>query len=235
VANTDRGVLGILGGMGPLASAEFVRNLYELNVTSKEQLMPRIILDSDPSFPDRTEAITTGRHREMADFLQNRLGGLAAGGAHRIVIACVTAHHFLDLVDPPIRSRVVSLVTTTVRELSARQGRFLLLATEGTRRSCVFERAPAWPSVASRVAWPTPSDQDTVHKLIYGIKSRTGDNDIVPVVDKLRTQYGCTGLILGCTEFHLYARPLMARFGAGNIVDALWAIADSHPSAADAT
>lgn len=227
MAEKDRGVLGILGGMGPLASAEFVRNLYELNVTAKEQLMPRIILDSDPSFPDRTEAIVAGRHREMADFLQNRLDGLAVGGAHRIVIACVTAHHFLDLIDPPIRSRVVSLVTTTVRELSARPGRFLLLATEGTRRSRVFEHASAWPSVASRVAWPTPDDQDTVHKLIYGIKSRTGDSDIVTVVDELRTRYGCTGLVLGCTEFHLYARPLMARYGADNVVDPLWAIADS--------
>ena len=49
-----RTILGILGGMGPLASAEFVRSVYELNVQTKEQASPVCVLYSDPTIPDRT-------------------------------------------------------------------------------------------------------------------------------------------------------------------------------------
>lgn len=53
-------LLGVLGGMGPLASAEFVNTVYRLNMTEPEQQAPALVLRSDPSIPDRTAAILSG-------------------------------------------------------------------------------------------------------------------------------------------------------------------------------
>lgn len=58
--------LGILGGMGPLASAEFLRTLYELNITYPEQNSLSCILLSDPTIPDRTQAILDGSIEEIS-------------------------------------------------------------------------------------------------------------------------------------------------------------------------
>ena len=60
-AKSQRKIMAIIGGMGPLASAAFLSSIYERSLRAEEQLSPRILLLSDPSFPDRTRAILDGR------------------------------------------------------------------------------------------------------------------------------------------------------------------------------
>ncbi|MFF0436258.1 aspartate/glutamate racemase family protein [Streptomyces sp. NPDC004327] len=220
------GVLGVLGGMGPLSSAEFLRTVYASRWAGPEQTRPRVLLDSDPAFPDRTEAIRLGRVREMTERLEARLRDLLAQGADQVVVICFTAHHFLRLIDPALRERVVSLVDLTVAELAASPGRFLLLSTEGSRLAGVFERAPGWDEVAHRVVRPDPEDQALVHRLIYRMKHEGPlPDEVLPPVDRLLRRYACSGTVLGCTEFHLVSRELTARYGPDRTVDALRTLA----------
>ncbi|WP_327688682.1 aspartate/glutamate racemase family protein [Streptomyces tubercidicus] len=219
-------VLGVLGGMGPLASAEFLRTLYAGEWHGPEQSRPRVLLDSDPAFPDRTEAIRQGRAREMTERLEDRLSQLLERGADQVVVVCFTAHHFLPLVDPALRGRVVSLVETTAAELAGATGRFLMLSTEGTRRARIFESQPGWDAVAPRVVRPDEDDQARVHHLIYRMK-RHGPlpHEALPEVARLMRRHDCTGVILGCTEFHLVSRELTKRYGPARTVDALRTLA----------
>src|SRR5215210_6912814 len=108
------GRLGIIGGMGPLASAEFVGTLYRLNLLETEQETPSCILLSDPTFPDRTEAILAGSVDVLAERLEQTLRALLDQGVDRIVIACVTIHHVLPLVPEPLRLKVISLLDLMV-------------------------------------------------------------------------------------------------------------------------
>src|SRR5689334_6778827 len=57
----EREVWGVLGGLGPLASAEFLATIYEHADASEEQRLPAVLLFSDPAIPDRTEALLCGR------------------------------------------------------------------------------------------------------------------------------------------------------------------------------
>src|SRR5260221_377430 len=104
------GMLGILGGMGPLASAEFLKTIYRLNLSGSEQEAPSCVLLSAPSFPDRTAAILNGSTAILVTRLTQALEELASLGAERIVIACVTIHHLLPDVPERLRRRVVSLL-----------------------------------------------------------------------------------------------------------------------------
>src|SRR4051794_1138934 len=121
-------MLGILGGMGPLASAELIKTIYRLNISGPEQDAPRCVLLSDPSFPDRTEAILKGDTRELARRLTAALGDLSDRGAERIVIACVTIHHVLPEVPEELRRKVISLIDLAIDEVAASQKTHLLLA-----------------------------------------------------------------------------------------------------------
>ena len=217
--------LGVLGGMGPLASAEFVRTVYRLH-SGPDQSHPRLLLDSDPAFPDRTEAIRTGRTAELVDRMDTRLRELLARGADRLVIACYTAHHVLDEIDPVVRASIVSLVDTALAALATTSGRFLLLCTEGTRQARVFQRAPGWAAVSDRVVEPDAADQHRLHQLIYRMKHYGPlPLEAVAEVDRLLARYGCVGTVLGCTEFHLVSEEFTARYGVSATVDALRHIA----------
>ncbi|HVH13705.1 MAG TPA: hypothetical protein VM759_11665, partial [Longimicrobium sp.] len=79
-------VLGIVGGLGPLASAEFVRTVYRCATWEREQDAPRVLLDSNPAFPDRTSAFLAGEEHTVSPMLEEVLSGLLERGATQLVI-----------------------------------------------------------------------------------------------------------------------------------------------------
>jgi aspartate racemase len=210
-AMSRAGHLGILGGMGPLASAEFVHTVYRLNLVEPEQAAPVLVLHSDPSIPDRTAAILSGDTRELTKRLIAALEALVAGGAHRIVIPCVTIHHVLPEVPAHLRTRVVSLIDLTVDALRAAQGTYLLLATTGTRQAHIFERHSGWGEVASHVRFLDEGDQFRLHEAIYRFKQNDPLEPFMPWLESLLGKYGTEGLVFGCTELHLFQRQLSHR------------------------
>jgi aspartate racemase len=228
---TSRGALGVLGGMGPLATAEFIRTIYETNLAPVEQSMPRVITDCDPGLlPDRTQAISDRDDARLARRLEERLRRLSAAGATRTVLACVTAHHFLGRVSPGPRDQVISLITVMVQALAQAPDPVVLLATRGTLQARIFQREPGWLEVASRVVVPAPADQDLIHRLVYRAKQlQAGADEVTALTDRLCERYGCAGVALGCTEFHLYGRALTARYGPARVVDPLRHVAAGLP------
>ncbi|HKH48109.1 MAG TPA: aspartate/glutamate racemase family protein [Thermoanaerobaculia bacterium] len=216
-------LLGILGGMGPLASAELVHTIYRLNMVEPEQRAPALLLHSDPSIPDRTTAILAGDMRELTERLTAALEHLVACGAQRIIIACITAHHVLPEVPEPLRDRVVSLLDLVVDEICAASGPHLLLVTLGTRRARIFEGHERWGEVAGRVLFLDDEDQHRLHEALYRFKQNEPVEPLIPWLESLPGKYGAEGLIFGCTELHLVQRALAHRSGHGalRIIDPL--------------
>jgi len=204
-------LLGILGGMGPLASAELVYTIYRLNMVEPEQGAPALLLHSDPSIPDRTTAILAGDTRELTARLTAALEHLVAGGAQRIIIACVTAHHVLPEMPEPLRARVVSLLDLVIDEIHATSGPYLLLATLGTRRARIFESHERWGEVAERVLFLDDEDQHRLHEALYRFKQNEPVEPLIPWLESLPGKYSAEGLIFGCTELHLVQRNLASR------------------------
>ena len=221
-------LLGIVGGLGPLASAELLATIYRLAPPEREQDAPRCLLLSDPSFPDRTEAILRGETGELARRLGAAVAALLDQGAARVVIACVTIHRVLPELPEGLRRRVVSLIDLVVEELRADPRERLLLATTGSRAGGVFTAHPRWGEAAAGVRHPEPADQEALHAWLYRLKRGEPPEAAIPFVDALRERYRVEGLVFGCTELHLLQRPLAARGEAatpGRFVDPLMTVA----------
>ena len=220
-------LLGIVGGLGPLASAELLATIYRLEPPEREQDAPRCLLLSDPSFPDRTEAILRGETGELARRLADAVASLLAQGAERVVIACVTVHRVLPELPEELRRRVVSLVDLVVEELRADPRERLLLATTGSREGGVFSGHPRWGEVAALVRHLEPADQEELHGCLYRLKRGEPPEAAIPFVEELEARYRTEGLVFGCTELHLLQRPLAARGEPtdGRIVDPLMTVA----------
>jgi aspartate racemase len=205
------GSLGVLGGMGPLASAEFMKTIYELNNADTEQQMPICVLYSDPTIPDRTEAIIGNSSEILASRLVEALDRLCLFNVKKIVIPCVTAHCFLHSIPPHIRNRVVSLVDIIMDEILTRKGEYLLVCSQGTYTANIFQHHPLWRQAKRHILMPDQGDRNVIHNLIYDIKKGTNSDRTVSIFDTLLSKYQTKAFIAGCTEVHLLVKYLTKR------------------------
>jgi aspartate racemase len=205
-----QGVLGIVGGMGPLASAEFLKTIYEYSLGDYEQSAPAVMLYSDPSFPDRTQALLAGSSRVLLEQLIEALHQLRHMGAYRIVICCITIHQLLPALPPELRRDVISLIDVIFDDLSLAREKHLLFCTTGTRQLGIFNQHERWERLRDFIVWPDEADQRTVHQLIYQVKRNRNVRDLFSTFESLLTKYNLDSFITGCTEMHLLAKSFMA-------------------------
>ncbi|RYF42849.1 MAG: aspartate/glutamate racemase family protein [Comamonadaceae bacterium] len=218
--------VGILGGMGPAAGADFVRLFVEActellrarGVPVTDQAYPEHWLAQVP-VPDRSTALRIAadmpaRPLEAMKQVAARLGAL---GARTLAIACNTAHawhgalqaSFPELeVIHGVREVATALARRGVREAG-------LLATEGTYGSGVYQRELEAAGLRCHV--PMAAEQQLLMEGIYrGVKA--GDIPLAQarfeaVARALSQRHGAATLILGCTEIPLALRPGAATVG----------------------
>jgi aspartate racemase len=218
VARSQRNeVVGIVGGMGPLSSAEFLKAIYENCVCEREQETPKVIMYSDPTIPDRTEAILAGDYNEVLDKLVASLRALSFLGATQMIVCCVTAHKMLKHLPPDLKVKLVSLLDVTFEQIIQSPERRLLLCSKGTRQTRLFEDHELWPATQDHIVLPDERDQDLIHhELIYQVKKRRNVYELAPVLKSLLAKYRVDSFISGCTEMHIVARRLVFTNGNGN-------------------
>jgi aspartate racemase len=212
-------MVGILGGMGPAAGADFVRQFVQActqllaaaGVPVTDQAYPEHWLAQVP-VPDRSTALQAGqlpqRPLEAMKQVAARLGAL---GARTLAIACNTAHVWHDELQESFPDlEVIHGVRETASELARRGTREAgLLATQGTYRSGVYEQA--FERAGLRCHVPTQAEQAVVMDGIYrGVKA--GDlahahECFASVAHALAQRHGLGTLVLGCTEIPLALAP----------------------------
>ena len=221
-------VLGVVGGMGPLASTEFLRTIYEQSSWNNEQDAPRVLLYSDPTFLDRTEAFRKGLDEQLLEQLVTALMRLRSLGASRLVICCVTIHYLLPRVPSQLQSRLVSLIDVIFEELLVIDQPHLLLCTSTTRELGIFDKHERWPQTRGLFILPEDSDQREIHQMIYRIKQSQDVQRQILFVENLLAKYHVNNFIVGCTETHLLARHFVTTYGgehSNHCIDPLMSIA----------
>jgi aspartate racemase len=217
-------VLGVVGGAGPLASAEFIKTIYECSLGEREQEAPIVLLYSDPTFPDRTEALLAGDYEPTLTKLVAALEWLRDSGASQTVICCVTMHHLLKHVPADLREQVISLVDVIIDAVARSRERHVLVCSTGARRLEIFQSHERWREIEDYVLWPDETDQQFIHQqLIYQVKQNRNLDELLPPFVRLVEKYNTRSFVAGCTEIHLLAKRL-ALWSEG-IVDPLLLIA----------
>lgn len=206
-------VVGILGGMGPAATADFFAKLVAATPARTDQDHLQVLLWSDPLVPDRSAALL-GRGPDPTARLLRGVRLLTAGGARLIVVPCNTAHAFLDPAGPigaVVRQagcEIVHMIDETAREvaeISPAIRRVGLLATTGTVRTGLYQ--------AGLAAWdietiaPADVEQDRVAAAIRrvkaGVPAGAAAADVFAAAGERLVARGARALIAGCTEIPL--------------------------------
>ena len=202
----DKEILGIVGGLGPMASAEFLKTVYEYGIGETEQDAPIVLLHSDPTFPDRTDSFLAGESELLLARLTGALQRLSDAGASRFVICCMTIHYLLPRLPVHLRARVVSLLDVIFDNLKPPR-RHLLICSNGTRRLELFQNHGQWEKHKSEIVLPDDDDQNKIHhELIYPIKKRPDFRRLKLFLETLLQRYEVDSFIAGCSEIHLLAK-----------------------------
>ncbi|MDR7377751.1 aspartate racemase [Rhodoferax ferrireducens] len=209
-------VVGILGGMGPAAGADFVRlfvqscieRMQVLGLAVSDQHFPEHWLAQVP-VPDRTRALEADAawaQQPLEPMLQ-ALGRLAALGARCVAMPCNTAHAWHSrLQDRFPQLDVLHIAEEMALNLAAHGvPAAALMATDGTYRSGVYEQALARAGVQCHL--PTPAERARIMQGIYdGVKAGNmplAQRCFGEVAQALAQRHGGAPLILGCTEIPL--------------------------------
>ena len=203
----EREVLGIVGGLGPMASAEFLKTVYECGIGENEQDAPIVLMYSDPTFPDRTDSFLAGESELLLARLTGALQCLSDAGASRFVICCMTIRYLLPQLPVHLGARVVSLLDVIFGNLERTRRRHLLICSNGTRRLELFQKHAQWEQHKSQIVLPDDDDQDKIHReLIYPIKKQPDFRRLKLLLETLLQRYEVTSFIAGCSEIHVLAK-----------------------------
>lgn len=161
--------LGVLGGMGPAASAEFMRIMAVKAPATIDQEHPKIILYSNPSTPDRTNYIL-GKGPDPEPDLIAGLKSLSSWGADFLAVTCNTAHYYIDNFRSQIDKPIVHIADETIKASKERspEGAWLT-ATLGTMRTGVYQKHAE--QVGYTFLIPSEDIQPDIHEVTDLVKA----------------------------------------------------------------
>lgn len=193
--------IGIVGGMGPMATVDLFQMIVRYTDSADDQGHIRIFIDNNTQIPDRTAAILRGDD-SPAEAIIGSAKGLAGLGADMILIPCNTAHYFYEKIQAGVDVEVVNMIDETAKEISRRGlTQVGLLATTGTVRTGLYRRYCEKRGIT--VLEPDEKGQSAVMDFIYaGVKASNAsfDTGAFRAAAEDLLEQGAQALILGCTE-----------------------------------
>ena len=209
-------ILGIIGGLGPQASAYFYDMITNLTDADKDQEHINIILLSHSTIPDRTKYILDHTNDNPYPYLLKDVKLLESLGAKMIAIPCNTSCYFHDLLQSNTKVIINNMVDDTIAYLRDKEvKKVVILATDGTIQSILYQQACLKYNIEYEV--PNNLIQKKVMSVIYDYVKKGIEvdkklwNDIVNSFDY---KY----IILGCTELSYLKKNLKL---ADNFIDPL--------------
>ena len=196
-------MIGVLGGMGPLATVDFFNKVLLATPAKSDADHIPLLIQSDPRIPPRPAAILNGGRSPLSELLAGR-DRLIALGATALAMPCNTAHYwYADLVRG-CNVPFISIVDASIGEIGklAKPGATIgIIATRATLATKIFD------AQLQRAGYtPMLPDDDLMEKLVLpGIELVKagqivqGGQFIEQAVQALLDQ-GAGAVVLACTE-----------------------------------
>lgn len=212
-ACTAEKIVGVLGGMGPEATVDFMARVLRSTPAIDDQDHIRMVVDNNPKVPSRIKALIENDGSNPATALQQMARKLEHWGVDFLVMPCNTAHFYRSEVQKAVSIPVFDMVDLSVAEVIRNYPDIRtvgLLASTALLNLGIYESAFARHEV--RVKAPNDSVQAGLMKVVRLIKS--GQYDGTEVTAALRSaaeelvSCGSSVLLVACTELSIVAESI---------------------------
>lgn len=212
--------IGIIGGMGPLATIDLYEKITFNTKAEKDQDHIHIIIDSYPQIEDRTAYILHGG-KNPKDKLIESAKRLENAGADALIMPCNTAHFFAPDIEKEVSIPLIHIVKSTAEAIKnkyPKANKIGLIATTGTLKSGVYANILIDYGY-DIIELDEKLENDIMDCIYKGVKAGKTE-EYVPLfqkcVDKI-TDMGADVLIAGCTEIPILVPHIKSKI---SVVDA---------------
>ncbi|MDO5294811.1 MAG: amino acid racemase [bacterium] len=199
--------LGVIGGLGPIATAYFLELVIKMTEASCDQEHLDMIIYNYPSIPDRTSYILGKSEKNPLDKMVEVGIKLHNENVNYIAIPCITAHYFYEELQKQVQTPVINMVKETAKYLKHHNvQRVGIMATDGTIQSKLFQKEIE--ELGMEAIIPSKEKQLLVMDVIYNeVKAnKPVDMSKFESVKEFLQKNGAQVIILGCTELSLIKR-----------------------------
>jgi aspartate racemase len=199
--NTFR-LVGILGGMGPAATADLMHKVVDSTPATHDQGHVPLVVWSVPQIPDRAAAIRNANAPSPAPEMCRGAVALAHAGAEAIAIACNTAHFWASDIQAATGLRLLHIADAALNRVNVNE-RTMLLATEGTREAGIYEKPASERGL--QLELPDTAMQEAINQSIALVKANNtvaAQTLLAPYLVSAQKS-GVTTFLLACTELPL--------------------------------
>ena len=214
--------LGIIGGLGPMATAYFMELVTGMTDVDCDQKHIPIVLQSIPQTPDRTSYILDHARKDPLPQMVEAGKQLKEAGAQYLAIPCVTAHYFYTELCHKIDLPIISLLERTGDYFRKDDiDTVAILATSGTVKSKIIQQKLGERHI--RTLLPDERQQQKIMEIIYKqIKAgQPVDIEEFEQMGKQLQQRGAQKLLLGCTELSLIKRDFVLDQAYADVLEIL--------------
>lgn len=205
----DKKVLGIIGGVGPLATMLLGEMIVKRTRAQTDQQHVNMVITNNTGIPDRTTYIMDRSKANPVPVMISDAKKLKSIGAEVLAIPCNTAHSFYQDIQEGASMQVLHMINETAKRASQIGAKKVgILATTGTLTTSVYQLTCQHAGVQPIV--PDEETQELVMSVIYDDVKAGRPVDFLKwqqIVNKFE-ELGCDRIILGCTELSIVKKEL---------------------------
>jgi len=218
-------MLGIIGGVGPLATMLLGEMIVKRTNAKKDQQHVNMVITNNTSIPDRTAFILDRSKPDPVPVMISDANKLKSIGAEVLAVPCNTAHSFYQEIQRGAGIQVLHMIDETAKKAATVGAKKVgILATTGTLTASVYQLACKKEGVQPVI--PDEETQKLVMSVIYENVKAGKPVDVLKwgkIIHKL-DELGCDRIILGCTELSIVKKELNLD---NKYIDSLMVLAES--------
>ena len=197
--------IGIIGGMGPMATCDLMKKIIDNTLATRDQEHIRIFVDCNTNIPDRTAAILQKGIDPRPEMIKSAIN-LQKMGADVLIMPCNTAHYFLEDVQKSVSVPMLNMLSETAKVLVKQNVKCAtVLATDGTIKSGLYDKE--LKNMGIKPVYPSEEEQKMIMSIIYDfVKAGREFLDIekIRALEDNLIKQGAQAMILGCTELPIF-------------------------------
>lgn len=199
--------IGLVGGTGPESTLMYYKELNtRIDRLTDGKMMPDVCIES-VNFHRVWEYVTTAQYDLLADYLEEKVNNLFAGGAGVVSLTAVTAHIVFEELEKRVKKPLVSIPRAVCKEAALNGIKKIgLLGTIFTMEQEYMKKD--FYDAGIQVFIPEKPDRELIAKRIYeelerGIVKESTLLEFTEIIERMKKDYGIEAVILGCTELPL--------------------------------
>jgi aspartate racemase len=203
--------VGVIGGMGPEATVDFLRRIVEATPARDDIDHIRVLVDNNPKIPSRIAALIEGTGEDPTPVLVTMAQGLERQGADFLTVPCNTAHYYLPAIARGVKIPVLDMIALAIArlgQLSLKPKTIGMLASPAVKNVGLY--AERLKKAGFEPLFPDGDDEAAVFAMIRAVKAKA-------ITDKIRSDYeraikglrenGADAFLVACTELSLLPPP----------------------------